>query len=530
MAQIFLPTNLFDSSGFRWDIQGNGSIIDGSNDAYDGGLNLNNFPSFTTAETEDNNREVAIGPTTVSGVEVKRKIYVPTDQSWARFLEIVTNTSSSTANYTVNLNTNLGSDSSTVLVGTKNGDNVFNTEDNWLVTDDLDNGGDPTMLHVIAGENGIIKPSAASLNVDNINFAYNLTLAPGETQIVMHFAVQNPNQATALAKAPELETLELNALAGMSAEEIGQVVNFATAPSPDLIGTENDDILTGSNRGERIFGFGGNDIIQGLGGKDQIFGGGDNDQITAGNGNDTVEGGAGDDIISGDAGNDTLSGNEGQDDILGGDGNDQINGGSDSDRLLGEAGDDTISGEDGNDTINGGDGNDSILGGNGNDRMFGSSGNDNLSGNAGTDTIIGGFGNDTLNGGEGDDRLIGVEPLIAGTGIGFGAGEVDTLTGSGGRDTFVLGDSTRVYYLDGDPLTTGELDYALITDFNQGEDVIQLQGGTNLYSLDFFPTTAGRIDAALIYDPGVTARGEVIGILQNVSPSLSISSGAFTFI
>ena len=38
MSDIFLPTVLFDSSGFRWDIQENGSILDGTNDAYDGGL------------------------------------------------------------------------------------------------------------------------------------------------------------------------------------------------------------------------------------------------------------------------------------------------------------------------------------------------------------------------------------------------------------------------------------------------------------------------------------------------------------
>jgi subtilisin family serine protease len=347
-----------------------------------------------------------------------------------------------------------------------------------------------------------------------------------------------------LSKNPKLTTQEVKDILLRTADKIpaltGRTVSGGrlnafnalgeAAPAPDLVGTEDDDVLIGTNRSERILGLGGNDIIEGLDGNDQIFGGGDNDFITAGNGNDIVEGGTGSDRIFGNNGDDTLAGDEGQDNILGGDGNDQINGGSDSDRLLGEAGDDTISSGDGNDTIDGGTGNDSALGGNGNDRIFGGSGNDNLNGDAGADTITGGFGNDTLNGGEGDDRLIGVEPLVAGTGVGFGAGEVDTLTGSAGRDTFVLGDSTRVYYLDGDPLTTGELDYALITDFNQGEDVIQMQGNANLYKLDFSTTTTGRIDAALIYDPGATARGELIGMLQNVSPNLSISSGAFTFV
>ncbi|MBG1266796.1 calcium-binding protein [Nostoc sp. WHI] len=579
MPDIFLPTNLFDSSGFLWDIQENGIIVNGTSDAYDGGLILNNFPFFNPAQTEDNGREVVIGPAFIDQVQVQRKIYVPEDQSWARFLEIVTNTSSETVNYTVSLNTNLGSDDSTVLVSTSSGDNVFNTDDNWLVTDDFDGEGDPTVVHVIAGENGSLRPDAASLNFDNVNFAYNLTLAPGETQIVMHFAAQNSDQATALAKAADLTSLDLDALAGISSEELQQIVNFALTPPPTLTGSENDDVLTGSNSREIIFGLGGNDVLEGLGGNDKIFGGSGNDLISGGNGQDTVEGGSGEDLIFGDAGNDILIGNGGRDDISGGDGNDIIDGGNGddnidggdgndsilggessdrlngevgndnidggngndnidggdgddsilggggSDRIFGRNGNDTISGGNGNDIIDSGDGEDSILGGGGSDRIFGRNGNDIISGEAGTDTLIAGLGNDSLDGGEGNDRLIGVDNTV-----GFGTGEVDTLTGSSGRDTFVLGDSNFVYYDDSQARTTGESDYALITDFNFHQDFIQLKGSRDFYSLDFFTSGTGSIDALLIYDPGVIARGEVIGLLQNVSPDLNISSSAFTFV
>ncbi|MBE9037888.1 calcium-binding protein [aff. Roholtiella sp. LEGE 12411] len=565
MTDITLPINLFDSSGFLWDIQSNGSIGDGTNDAYDGGLNLTNFPSFNTAQTEENGREVVLGAASVDGVEVQRKIYVPEDQSWARFLEIVTNTSSSTVNYTVNLNANLGSDGGTVLVSTSSGDNVFDINDNWLVTDDFDGDFDPTMVHVIGGDNSSLSPNAASLNSDNINFAYDLTLAPGETQIVMHFAAQNSDQATALAKAAELESLGLDALEGISQQERQQIVNFIAKPLITVVGTEGRDILTGSNRGEQIFGLGGNDVIQGLGGNDEIFGDAGNDNIFGGNGRDTVEGGAGNDLIFGDAGNDTLAGNEGRDDISGGDGNDTIDGGNNSDRLNGDAGNDNISGGDSDDIIDGGDGNDTIDGGNGNDRIFGRGGDDNINGNTGNDEIfsnegndtvfggngndqifggdgndtifgevgadilIAGLGNDTLDGGNGNDRLTGVD-TSATSEVGFGSGEIDTLTGSSGRDTFVLGDSNFVYYDDGQALTTGEFDYALITDFNFREDFIQLKGSRDFYSFDFFTSATGTIDAALIFDPGVTARGELIGILQNASLDLNISSRAFVFV
>jgi Ca2+-binding RTX toxin-like protein len=491
MTEIFLPTNLFDSSGFQWDIQQDGNISDGTNDAYDGGLRLNGFPSFETGQTEDEEREVAIGSASIDGVEVSRKIYVPEDQSWARFLEIVTNTSASTVDYTVNLDTNLGSDGGTVLVNTSSGDTVFDPDDNWLVTDDFDASGDPTMLHVIAGEDGI-RPDAASLNFDDINFQYNLSLAPGETQIVMHFAAQNSDQATALAKAPELTALELDALEGISEEELQQVVNFSIGPTPELIGTEDDDVLTGTNRSEIISGLGGNDLLQGLGGNDTISGGSGNDLIAAGNGNDSVMGETGNDRITGNDGNDTILGNEGRDDILGGEGNDSINGGTQSDRLLGEAGDDTLLGEAGNDTLDGGEGNDSVNGGIQSDRIFGSSGDDSLLGQAGADTLNGGIGNDLLEGGDDNDQLLGINNSAANP----GRGESDTLTGGNDSDTFWLADENSIYYDDGDALTTGESDYALISDFNPNEDFIQLQGSADLYSLDFFTSTEGNLNAA----------------------------------
>ncbi|MDJ0531403.1 MAG: hypothetical protein QNJ70_02715 [Xenococcaceae cyanobacterium MO_207.B15] len=138
--------------------------------------------------------------------------------------------------------------------------------------------------------------------------------------------------------------------------------------------------------------------------------------------------------------------------------------------------------------------------------------------------------NDSLHGNAGNDRLIGVDPSSTGADLGFGAGEVDTLTGGLGSDTFVLGDENRIYYDDGAPLSRGESDFAIITDFDNGEDFIQLQGSADLYSLDFFTSGSGTIDADIIFDPGVTARGEVIATLQDVSSELALTDSVFTFV
>jgi serralysin len=357
-------------------------------------------------------------------------------------------------------------------------------------------------------------------------------------------------------------------------------ISFLVAPPTVKNGTSGDDVLVGTEGNDKISGLGGDDDIIGLGGRDTILGGAGDDLVDAGDSNDRVEGGDGNDDLSGGFGNDTLLGGNGLDVIFGNHGDDEIKGGSGTDRLFGEAGNDNISGEGGNDninggegfdTINGGAGNDNINGGNdgfiffpiddtsfppfvsgdlidgeggndringgegddtidggvGNDSLFGGSGsfNDILSGGDGTDRLTGGDGFDSLDGGKGNDTLIGVS-----TSTGFGSFDIDTLTGGLGKDLFLLGDSNRRFYDDRDASTSGDFDYGVITDFNLSEDKVQLKGLAKFYSLDFFTSSTGTTSAAIIYDSGATERGELIGILENVSTNLSLSNPAFVFV
>ena len=349
-----------------------------------------------------------------------------------------------------------------------------------------------------------------------------------------------------------------------------------------LTGTAEDDLLTGSAGADFLSGVAGNDTLEGLGGNDELLGGSGNDSINAGGGDDSVQGGtgadsitgdAGEDILIGDTGNDTISGGEGRDtisgendndslfgnggnDIINGDGandtirggagndlvnggsgndrlfgeedNDIINGGDEDDRILGGAGNDTLNGDDGFDTIRGGAGNDLMNGSSGGDLLLGQAGNDTINGDSGDDNLVGGNGSDLINGGEGDDLIIGVE--IEGSNLSLGRGEIDTLTGGEGNDTFFLGDSNGIYYDDGDNLTAGESDFAVITDFNSGEDSIQLNGPREFYSLDLFTFSTGTIGARVIFDPGIESVAEVIAVIENVSPELSLDDSEFVFI
>ena len=313
--------------------------------------------------------------------------------------------------------------------------------------------------------------------------------------------------------AGETESFEYLQAYGENPEEAQDQFLQAIEPLVPIVGTEGDDVLTGTESRDVIEGLGGNDIIEGLAGNDTIFGGHGNDLISAGDGRDSV------------------TGDNGHDSILGGNGDDRLDGGNGNDRLLGESGEDTVSGGEGNDTVIGGADSDSLFGDRGSDRIFGGTEDDTISGGDGNDTLKGGFGNDSLTGDGGNDRLIGVETSnLDDETPGFGAGEIDILTGGAGHNTFVLGNAAKVFYDDGDPLTVGESDLAFITDFDTSRDIIQLNGSADLYILDFFTSESGTIDADLLYDPGVAAREEVIATLQDVSPDLTPSDSAFTFV
>jgi len=257
-----------------------------------------------------------------------------------------------------------------------------------------------------------------------------------------------------------------------------------------VAGTESDDVISISRKGDEIVvnggevaivggtptaaglgailveGFEGNDRIS----LDQWSGALPGAQLDGGEGNDLLIGGDGVDVLRGGAGNDVLLGGRGNDIMLGGQGNDMV---------FGEGGDDDVDGEEGSDLLiwNDGDGSDEMEGGEGfdfvqvngsttagddfsvepdGDRVrfrrnnlglftlnIGTTENLDVHGQGGSDVIIasfglsgvmlhfdGGFGNDYLAGGNTDDRLDGGE--------GF-----DYCLGGGGHDEILNCESKR---------------------------------------------------------------------------------------
>jgi Ca2+-binding RTX toxin-like protein len=255
---------------------------------------------------------------------------------------------------------------------------------------------------------------------------------------------------------------------------------------------------------DTVYGGNGRDTIQGGWGDDTIWGGDDTDILYGNDGDDEIHGGANTplpgappviiigtgygmslpdefELLDGGKGNDKLYGDSGVDHLHGREDNDLLYGGEDDDELWGNSGHDELNGGEGNDKLYGGQNRDTLRGDSGDDRLEGGAGNDQIYGESGDDVIYGGMGNDEIKGGGGTDWISGVDEATSSS---AGAYEIDRLSGGGGKDTFILGDSNAVFYH-----SAGLFDYALIADFNAQQDTIQLKGKAEDYLIN---RTEGR--------------------------------------
>lgn len=100
-----------DPEGYQWDLQGDGSVSDGGNDTYDGGLSLlvneQGFPGGAQARGE--NGEIVFGPAALGNLQVTRTVLISGQgPGCARYVEVVENTGDSPVDVTLSLYSNLG--------------------------------------------------------------------------------------------------------------------------------------------------------------------------------------------------------------------------------------------------------------------------------------------------------------------------------------------------------------------------------------------------------------------------------------
>lgn len=253
---VRLPFELIDGAGFRWLVLENG-WMSGFGGGFAGGFRLATtvaanslgFGPASQARPEDGGRELGLGPFDRSGLRVSRKIFVPQDESFVRYLEIFENPTAAEVEVTAEVLTILPTEARTEVVTTSSGDLTLTVRDHFLVTDDADVTGSPAVAHVFAGPNGVQLPrqvfasrlDPAGLGDDRVRFRYGLKVPAGGRVILMHFGVQAHERATVVEKAGSLAALQGRALSGLSPAEQAAIVNFFAYADADLDGLADAD-------------------------------------------------------------------------------------------------------------------------------------------------------------------------------------------------------------------------------------------------------------------------------------------------
>ncbi len=310
-----LPITLLDGQGFIWDIQSDGRIADGTQDAFDAGLDNPDVLVSATADIELNGRQFVFragNAISTPGISLERRVYVPTDQPWARFIDTATNTTEVSLTYNLRVLSNFGSDAGSHIIATSSGDTILGAEDRFFINDDATSGGGDPNVGIAFGDGRVVASVAGYTSVDIAEYSFEVTLAPGQSMSVLSFASQSQD---AIALADLMHTLSGPVTTAMEdgiPHWLAQsIVNYALTgffEQTEYFGNDFADILTGSDRDERFVALDGGDVVLAGGGRDTVDAGYGADVVSAGAGADHIIGGGGADVLQGEDGDDVIRG------------------------------------------------------------------------------------------------------------------------------------------------------------------------------------------------------------------------------
>ena len=256
-SAVTLPTVLWDGNNFPFDVNSGGQIDRGYDDVYAGDFSTNQgaflldvvssgtpnrFTGASLASQEISGRQIAIGQSGIAGLNITRKVYVPQDGYFARYLEILSNPTSAPIVVDVRLTANFDVSDCSVL-STSSGDAVLDVSnpqnpDRWVV---VGNPGDetpnttspPLTAFAFSGAGGSFPVSTATFagsqsNTGQLVYQWSSVSIPaGGTVAFMHFGVQQTSETSAQASVSRLIMLPPEALVGLTAQEMSEVANFA---------------------------------------------------------------------------------------------------------------------------------------------------------------------------------------------------------------------------------------------------------------------------------------------------------------
>jgi hypothetical protein len=187
----------------------------------------------------DKNRDLIFQTQTFGSqnLMVTRKVFVPSNSDFVRWLNIVTNTATVPRQVGITLQGLLGSGSQTKVGTTSSGDNIVTTGDLWFTSgQEVPQGQqstEPTVGFIVQGNSAPAPAIGAGVNSSGQAIVtYNPTIPAGGSAIIMTFTSVQGNFKQAKSTMENLIDLPSPTLHCMSEEELAQVVNWAPIAQP----------------------------------------------------------------------------------------------------------------------------------------------------------------------------------------------------------------------------------------------------------------------------------------------------------
>jgi hypothetical protein len=181
---------------------------------------------------------------------VTRKVFVPDNSDFVRWLNIITNTDSAPQEVGITLQGLLGSGSDTKVGTTSSGDNTVTAGDLWFTSGQSVPQGEhatqPTVGFIIQGDGATTPARSAGINsVGQAVVTYTPTIPAGGSVIIMTLTTVQGNFKMAKSTAENLVALPSDTIKCMSEQELSQVINFAPITPPQ---TKNATITLKFNK------------------------------------------------------------------------------------------------------------------------------------------------------------------------------------------------------------------------------------------------------------------------------------------
>ncbi len=205
LTEVRLPQITHDGDGYRWDIYQHGQVQRGERYAYAGGMNLyvdgqgyrNNSRKARTLTLENSPRgtEMLIGPISIKGLHVSRRIRIYKHRPLARWLEVLENRSDKPLKISLRLQTHVQGSVQNKWFSSDRKKDKFTDEDWAFITHGHMRYGAPALLHMVCGRKAPVRPEV-NISGNSIQLDYKAITIPAQSTVVFcHFESQNRKDA-----------------------------------------------------------------------------------------------------------------------------------------------------------------------------------------------------------------------------------------------------------------------------------------------------------------------------------------------